>query len=199
MDKKIFQAKTDTTLAQNNTLRFALAAVCMLALGEGIIIGWLASTQRTVFMPPTNITKEFWIEGNAVSKTYLDMVIGHIAETMLNLTPENAEKSMSSVLPLVKPNFYEEYKKQISRQAAYLAENSITQTFYLQNIDYSHNNVADVQGVLSSVVGDKVISSKQIHFKVTYHVSGGKFEVLNISLKDNQQQMDEDMKEGSAQ
>jgi conjugal transfer pilus assembly protein TraE len=194
MDKKTFVAKRDSVLAQNNTFRFALMIVSVLALGEGGIIGWLTSTQRTVFMPPVTLTKEFWIEGNAVSKTYLDMVIGHIAETMLNLTPENAEKSMSSVLPLVKPSFYQEYKKQIAKQAAYLVENTITQTFYLQNIDYSRNGVADVQGILSSIVGDKVISTKQIHFKVTYHVSGGKFEVLNISLKDNQQQMDEDMK-----
>lgn len=193
MNFKVFTAKTDSVLAQNNTLRYAIAILSTLVLGEGVVIGWLSSTQRTVFIPPANITKEFWIEGNNVSKTYLDMVIGHVAESILNLTPENAVKSMSSVLALVKPEFYSAYQLQIQQQANYLIQNSIAQTFYLQNIDYTtKSGVADVQGVLKSVVGDKVVSTKQIHLKISYHVSGGKFEILNISLKDNEQQQKED-------
>lgn len=194
MEFSIFKNKGDGIIAQNNSQRFTIAVLAATVVAEGVIIGWLASNQRTVFMPPANITKEFWIEGNAVSKTYLDMAMGHVSENLLNITPENARKSMNTILPLVQANFYEEYKKQIERQASYLMRNNVSQTFYRQNIDYSKNGVADVQGILNSIVGDRVISTKQIHLNIAYKVSDGKFTILKINLKDNMEQINDDMK-----
>lgn len=188
MNFKKFTHKTDDVIASNNSQRFAIAVLSAVILVEGALIWKLANSQRTVFMPPASITKEFWIEGNAVSKTYLDMVLGHISENLMNITPANARKSMQSVLPLVKPQFYEEYKKQIAQQVEYIERNDISQTFYQQNIDYSRNGIGDVQGILVSVIGDKVISRKQVHMNIKYEVSDGKFTIINIALKDKDEQ-----------
>lgn len=188
MNFKKFTNKTDDIIATNNSQRFAIAVLSAVILAEGVLIWKLTNSQRTVFMPPANITKEFWIEGNAVSKTYLDMVLGHVSENMMNITPSNARKSMNTVLPLVKPQFYEEYKKQIAQQVEYIERNDISQTFYQQNIDYSKNGIGDVQGILVSVIGDKVISRKQVHMNIRYEVSDGKFTILNIALKDKDEQ-----------
>lgn len=188
MDYKKFKFETDSIRAINNSLRYYLAVAATIILIEGVTIVLLATSQKTVFMPPGNITKEFWIDGNTVSKSYLDMTVEYIANTMLNLTPESADKRMKTILPLITSDYRTAYEKELTMQAAYISSNNLTQIFYMQSIDYSKPGIAVAQGMLQKVIGDRVVDRQHVHLSITYKINNGQFQIVKLALRNDTEQ-----------
>ena len=83
MDFKIFKNYKDNILSQNAILKFS---VVLMTVSNIYLVTQLvnnSNSQKTVFLPPQNTYKEFWVSGDVVSESYKQMIGNYIAQNML--------------------------------------------------------------------------------------------------------------------
>lgn len=160
------------------------AGVLALALAlESIAVYKLSTSQKTVFQPPFPIEKEFWVQGNKVSFSYLETIGKLIANTLFNITPSNAQEQLYSLLVFAAPEEYPRIKTELRKQIDYYIDNELSTIFYPTKVFIKNEDLV-VSGYIRDVVGDKVIRGTYAELWISYHIlDNGKFEFTNLERK----------------
>ena len=177
-----FKFKLDKYMYENYTFRIITLIMAGIIGFETYIIVERTDSQKVVFMPPSAITKEFWISGNMVSKSYLEQVGLFIASNLLNIDSNTAKYTIKNILPLVQPNFYYKVKNMLMEQVQYIQDNDISRVFYPSIVKIQKGKL-DVLGVIKDIIGDKVVSHSQIDVEIKYKIKQGRFWITGIIVK----------------
>jgi conjugal transfer pilus assembly protein TraE len=179
-----FKNLKDNYLKENALLKSVLVI-------EGVLIVYLIYTvvektdsQRTVFLPPQNTYKEFWISGDTVSKTYLETMGNFIAHNLLNITKDNSAQMIENILPLVDSMTYYEVKKELQKMHEYVKDNNLARSFYIGYIETLPNNKIVVNGSLADSISNKIVRTQNVKLEINYKVKFGLFHILNLNLVD---------------
>jgi len=118
-----YKFKLDKYMYENWTFRIVTLIMAGVIVFEGYLISDKVNNQKVVFMPPKMVTKEFWVAGNVVSKTYLEQMGFFISSTLLNIDSQTSKYTIHNILPLVEPNFYYKVKSMLQEQINYIKDN----------------------------------------------------------------------------
>jgi len=181
MNINIFKSKFNNLVAQNLANKIVVIIFAFIIGIEGIVINDLIGKQRTIILPCGNIVKEFWVTGNKVSKNYLQRQAQFISSSLHTTNPKNAKKQFFSILPLIEPAQYNKVKKEFLKQIRYLVDNDISTVFYPSSYDYKENEII-VEGVKNNTIGNKIVTSKNIKFKIKFYMKDGRFYIKSLKV-----------------
>ncbi|MCB5267221.1 MAG: type IV conjugative transfer system protein TraE [Candidatus Cloacimonetes bacterium] len=178
-----FKNLKDNFIKENGLLKTLLVT-------EGVLIAYLVfvvvektDSQRTVFLPPQNTYKEFWVSGDTVSKTYLEMMGNFIAHNLLNISKDNSAQMIENILPLVDSQTYYEVKKELQKMHDYVKDNNLARSFYVGYIESAPNKII-VNGSLADSISNKIVRNQSIKLEITYRIKFGLFHIVNLNLID---------------
>ncbi len=182
MNIKLFNNIKDNALSQNGVLKFCLI---ILTLGNVYLVHQLttnSNSQRTVFLPPQNTYKEFWVSGNVVSDSYKHSIGNFIAHNMVNISANNAELLIGNILPLVQSGTYKQVRVELKKMVNYIVSNDISRSFFISKIDTTQNNKIIVYGALTDFITSKVLRNKNVNLEIDYTIEYGQFFIVNLKL-----------------
>lgn len=175
MFERFNKYKIDKYILENWTSRIVILLLVLIVMWQQMIIVNRISGQRTVFMPPVVVNKQFWVAGNTVSTSYLEMMSQFIIFNLFDVTPHNAIANGQNVLALVEPEFFADVEEMLSRQMSYLVDNQISRTFYFSKIDAKTPGRMVITGILKDLVSDKVIDRRDVNIEINYAINQGRF------------------------
>ena len=182
MDFKIFKNYKDNILSQNVILKLSvvLMTVSNIYLATQHVNN--SNSQKTVFLPPQNTYKEFWVSGDVVSESYKQMIGNFIAQNMLNISYNNANLIVSNILPLVHSNTYKDVRLELKKMVNYIISNDIARSFFISKIDITQKDKIIVHGSITDFITSKVLRNKDVSLEIDYTVKYGQFFIVNLKL-----------------
>jgi len=183
MDIRVFNNKYNNLLLKNFIYIGLIAMLALINIYLVWIIGNKISDQKTVFIPPVKIDKEFWIKGDKVSPEYLQLVSQTIAFNVMNVDPKSVENNIVSILSLTYPEYIQQIKQILTKQYEYIIKNSIVRTFFMGGVDVTIPNVISINGMYKDIIGQKIVSSDRVSINVVYKIVQGRFYIVSIGTK----------------
>lgn len=171
MLRSIWNDSLELMLKQRNwAIAFALVMlISNVLLGIKIFYG-----QERVIIVPAYIKKSFWVEGESISKEYLEEMTMFFANLVLNVTPESIDYQSDVVLKYVSPEFHNIFYQRLLEEGQRLKKESLSTSFRPQEIiaDNTKGEVI-ITGILTQYVGDKKAGQVKESYKATYVYSNG--------------------------
>lgn len=195
MNFKFYTNFKDNILTQNGLLKFS---VVLMAVSNLYLVTQLVSnsnSQKTVFLPPQNTYKEFWVSGDVVSESYKQMMGNFIASNMLNISYNNANLIVTNVLPLVHSGTYKDVRLELKKMVNYIVSNDISRSFFISKIDTTIKDKIIVHGSITDFITSKVLRNKDVALEIDYTVKYGQFFIVNLKLNglaDNETKKEDD-------
>lgn len=182
MDFNRFKNKLDGVAFENKTFRIVTLVMAFTILVMGYTLVTKVEDQKIVVMPPFVTLQEFWVTGENVSDSYLEMVADGVAYNVLNISPER-KPNTEFLYALTPSEFQNAVRGAIESQIKFIQNNGISQVFYTSGYDLKTKGLLIVTGVLKQYVGDKKMESSIHHLEISYYVKGGRFWIKGIDLK----------------
>lgn len=136
---------------------------------------------RIIISPPT-IEKEFWVESNRISPTYLEQFALFLGQLILTKSPQSATPQRTVVLRHVDPSVYGEINKKLSEEEKKLIKQQASYVFYPIDIRVDTSNLqALLAGDRIFYVGGKSVSTSRENYKLSFVYSGGRLLLKEIS------------------
>ena len=182
MNFQIFKNYKDNILSQNAILKLSVA---LMTVSNIYLVTQLvnnSNSQRTVFLPPQNTYKEFWVSGDVVSESYKQMIGNFIAQNMLNISFNNANLIVSNILPLVYSSTYKDVRLELKKMVNYIISNDISRSFFISKIDITQKDKIIVHGSITDFITSKVLRNKDVSLEIDYTVKYGQFFIVNLKL-----------------
>lgn len=182
MDFKLYQNFKDNILSQNGLLKLSVLSMTLMNIYLVTQLVNNSNSQRTVFLPPQNTYKEFWVSGDVVSESYKQMIGNFIAQNMLNISYNNANLIVSNILPLVHSNTYKDVRLELKKMVNYIISNDISRSFFISKIDLTQKDKIIVHGSITDFITSKVLRNKDVSLEIDYTVKYGQFFIVNLKL-----------------
>ncbi|WP_187648658.1 TraE/TraK family type IV conjugative transfer system protein [Nitrosophilus labii] len=177
-----FKFKMDKYIFENWTFRMVTIGLVGIIAYQTYLISTRINNQKVIFMPPKMVTKEFWVTGNQVSKSYLEEVGLFIVYNLLNVTKESAKSNVENILLLVSPNAYYEVKAKLIEQMNYITDNGISRVFFPSMVDVKEKGVIKVSGIIKDIISDKVVNNTPAIVHINYKIKEGRFWIIDIKV-----------------
>jgi len=177
-----FKFKMDKYIYENWSFRIITLGLLGVIIFQQYLISNRINNKRIVFMPPKIITKQFWVAGNQVSKTYLQEMGKFIVFNLMNITKEFAKDNMNNLLILVPPSHYYNIKASLMQQMKYVTENAISRIFFPSRVDVNKKGLIKVIGIVKDIISDNIIKSEQNTIEIRYRIIQGRFWIYSIKV-----------------
>ena len=155
-------------LSHVNVQRNFLTGLTIVLLSVTLLLTlFLFFKQQRVIINPPEVTQSYWIEGNQVSKSYVEEMALFFTHLLLDVTESNILTQGEVLLRYVTPNAYGDFKSKLLNDHKRLKKQQLSLQFTPQTIDFVEPLTVDVSGFLANYVGAKKISQ----FKETYRMA----------------------------
>ncbi len=171
-----FEARTGIKVGVQTLLVGSILTNCLLAAGFFTI----DRTHRETLVPPT-ITKTFWVEDDQVSDSYMEQMGLFILRNALDVTPVSAEYQARMILKYAAPASYGELERDLITNAKRQQKDGVS-TFYsvISVTPDGKNRQVVFNGVLRTMLGDKVVSDVQKQYAIKFGQSNGRVFVKEL-------------------
>jgi len=176
-----YKFKLDKYIYENWTFRIVTLVLVAVIVFQSYIIAQKAQNQRVIVLPP-KVTKEFWVTGNKISKSYLEQMGQFVAFYLFNVSPNTAKTSIENILAYVEPQFYSKVKALLYEQVNYITQNDISRVFY-PSVVKIEPGVIKVIGIIKDIIGNKVVNQQQVELNIGYTIKEGRFWINSIVVK----------------
>lgn len=124
--------------------------------------------ERTVIVPPS-LQKSFWVNGDSVSKSYLEQMAYWYSGLALTVSPTTGNYQKDLFLRYASPSSSGRLAAEMEARLEYMAKNNTATMFTAQTLttDEKRMKVA-ITGDLETFLGDKRISSKHSIYVVGF-------------------------------
>lgn len=175
-----FVKHQDAFLFENRLFKNVVLILALTILALTYIIFAKIEDQKVVILPPVQEVREFWVQGNMVSTSYLEMMGEMIATNFLNVTLERPI-NIDLIMTLVPAEHFHQVRSSILAQGKYLQDNSITQVFYPIKHEVFKGTLK-VRGILKQFIGEKNIESSLHTLTIAYKIDQGRFWLVGVTL-----------------
>ncbi len=130
--------------------------------------------EKTILVPAP-FTKSFWVQGDEVSKEYLEEMGVYISKLLLDLSPGNVVHNHKALLRYASPEAYGSLKKQFLKEEENYTSLQLSTHFKPTSVTANPQTLnVEVKGILTSYVASKEIktSSEVVFLKFTSQGSG---------------------------
>jgi len=171
---EISHGRSQSLLKQRNMLAVFTLALFGIVL---LLVLALSVKDREIVLQPV-LAKPLTLSSSGVSAEYFELVTRDTAVMVLNRTPSGLDYWMEQVLRVVHPAAYGPVKNALVKIISEQKGSDIAQAFAMtkMTVDPKHL-VSEVTGMVTTYVGNKIISSEKRTFRFRWSYSG-----LSLSL-----------------
>lgn len=124
--------------------------------------------EKTILVP-AHFTKSFWIQGDEVSREYLEEMGVYIAKLLLDLSPGNVVHNHKALLRYASPEAYGSLKKQFLKEEEEHTSLQLSTHFKPTSVTANPQTLdVEVKGILTSYVASKEIKSSHSTIFLTF-------------------------------
>lgn len=131
MDRIFFERNLSSLLVQRN---FLVGLCALLAIGLILASSFLFFKTERIIIVPSVIEKEFWVDSNAVSATYLEQFGFFLGGLLLNKSAHSADLHRMVLCRHTEPNYLAILKQKLVEEEETLKKQNASYVFYLNNI-----------------------------------------------------------------
>ncbi len=137
-------------------------------------------THRETLIPPT-ISRSFWVEDTKVSNSYLEEMGLFVIRNALDVTPVSADFQHAQILKYANPQSFGVLQKELAANALRMKELNVSTFFSVTAVtpNEAKQQVA-FHGILSTMLGDKIINTENKVYSITFGMSNGKIHVSEL-------------------
>jgi conjugal transfer pilus assembly protein TraE len=178
MKDSYFNNRLEKALYQRNIL---LPITILLSVALLVSIIFLSIKKERIVIVPANITKDFWIDSNTISPTYLDQMGQYFASILLTKSSSTSLESIEKILPHIHPSNVTKIRQALIMEYKQMQKGNISYVFYPEQ---SFLNMKDltvsIEGEFVEIVSNKIVSKKKTKFALSFIFSGGKLMLTNL-------------------
>jgi conjugal transfer pilus assembly protein TraE len=131
MDRIFFERNLNSLLVQRN---FLVGLTTLLAIGLILASSFLFFKTERIIVVPSVIEKEFWVDSNAVSATYLEQFGLFLSGLLLNKSAHSADLHRTVLCRHTEPSYLAILKQRLIEEEETLKKQNASYVFYLNNI-----------------------------------------------------------------
>ena len=137
-------------------------------------------THRETLIPPT-VSRSFWVEDTKVSNSYLEEMGLFVLRNALDVTPNSADYQHQQILKYANPASFGVLQKELNANAMRMKELNVSTFFAVTAVtpNEAKQQVA-FHGILSTLLGDKIINTENKVYTITFGMSNGKIHVSEL-------------------
>jgi conjugal transfer pilus assembly protein TraE len=167
--------------------RNILAAISLiLSLTVVILACFLFLKQEKVVIAPPIVNKEFWIDGNRVSPTYLEQFGVFLGQLLLNKSAQSASEQRTIILRHTDPSFYGLMRERLIEEETMLAKQGAAYTFYPLTVDVDVSKMeVRLTGDRIAFAGSKQVSSQKETYILKFIFGGSRLLLKGVQALEN--------------
>lgn len=168
MNITAYQTELRKMIEQRNGYLVLSVGLLILSLVLSFLIIFLSGRERIILTPPS-MNKDIWVSTQTASPEYFSRMSLFLSELALNVTADNVDFQQELLLRYVDSSYYVSLKPQLVAQADRIKKEHITTAFFPvdMKVDSKHSE-AIVIGDLKSYVGDTVLPTKRVSYRMVY-------------------------------
>lgn len=175
-------------IIRQNTLRaltvqrnIFLSIVFLLLLAVLALSALLFTKTERVIVIPANLEKEFWVEGNTVSPTYLEQMGCFIGDLLLTRSPASADMQLTILMRQTAPAFVPILSKKLAAELTKLKKDNASYVFFRTKVIVDpQNQSVTLEGDRALLLGDKVLSNMRESYRLGFINFGGRLLINSI-------------------
>ena len=141
--------------------------------------------ERLVVLVPSTLSGEVSLSNKKVSSAYLENFTRGLINTLLDVTPDNANSSAEQILKITHPQFYGELKQSLNKRTQEVVSKKITTSFYAKTmVVNSAKNQVFVTGKLSTYLGTKMVLEEEKTYLVSYEYNNFRLLIVDFHEED---------------
>jgi conjugal transfer pilus assembly protein TraE len=152
-----------------------MKAMIILSIANAILAISLAQRHEKTILVPTSLHKSFWVQGDDVSKEYLEEMGVYIAKLLLDLSPSSVVHNHTTLLRYATPEAYGTLKAQFVKEEAEYSALQLSTHFKPTSVLANPKTYSvEIKGALTRYVAGKDIktSSETILLKFATRGTG---------------------------
>ena len=182
MEKSAAISELNKITKQRNLSIIAGVVLLITSLIQTIII---FRGERAVVLVPSSLSGEVDLSNKRVSAAYLENITRDVMNTLLDVTPDNANYSAEQILKITHPQFYGELKQSLNKRTQEVVSKKITTSFYAKTmVVNSAKNQVFVSGKLATYLGTKMVLEEEKTYKISYEYNNFKLLIVDFHEED---------------
>jgi conjugal transfer pilus assembly protein TraE len=146
MDRAFFEYSLKTLSFQRN---FLLILSLLLTIGIILVSSFLFLKTERVVVVPAVVEKEFWVESNAISPTYLEQFGHFLGQLLFSKSSHSADLHRTILCRHTDPSYLYPLKQRLIEEEEILKKQNASYVFYLNNL------VTDPRLLTVTLFGDR--------------------------------------------
>ncbi len=182
MNRSFLEKTTQYLRFQRNI--FAALSL-LLSLSLVILTAFLFLKSERVIVTPPIVEKEFWVEANKVSPTYLEQYGCFLGQLLLGKSSHSAPSQRTILLRHADPAFADALKHKLLEEEELLQKQSASYTFYPVSVHVNaEKNQVLLEGDRIFYVSGNQVSSAREGYILSFNYSGSRLLLSGVSAKE---------------
>ncbi len=182
MEKSVAVFELNKITRQRNLSIIAGVVLLITSLIQTIII---FRGERSVVLVPSSLSGEVSLSNKRVSAAYLENITRDVMNTLLDVTPDNANYSAEQILKITHPQFYGELKQSLNKRTQEVVSKKITTSFYAKTmVVNSAKSQVFVSGKLATYLGTKMVLEEEKTYSISYEYNNFKLLIVDFHEED---------------
>ena len=179
MIKEIYDKNLQSLRFQRNIL-LALAAI--ISVTAALLSCFLFTKVERVIVTPISVEREFWIEGNRVSASYLEQYGQFISQLLLQKSAQSAATQRSVLLKNTDPSFVGNLRGRLIEEEAQLKKQNCSYVFFPTEITADPEAMqVRLMGSRACYVAGTQISQNHEGYTLSFKFNGSRLLLAGVS------------------
>jgi conjugal transfer pilus assembly protein TraE len=158
-----------------------LAIMCALLILSLVLALLLFRKNERIVVLPAVVEKEFWVEGNAVSPSYLEQMGCFVGDLLLTRSPASSDMQLAILMRQTDPSFAPLLRSKLNAELAKLSKDNASYVFFRTKVvvDPDHSNVT-LEGDRTLLLNEKILSTTRERYRLGFTNFGGRLLLASI-------------------
>lgn len=179
MKRTFFENNLTTLTLQRN---FLIVLSLLLAIGMILALSFLFMKNEKIVVVPAVIEKEFWVDSNSVSASYLEQMGLYLGQLLLTKSAYSADAQRTILCRHAEPSYISRLKQRLIEEEEVLKKQNASCVFYLNNILVNPEQLtATIVGERRFFVAGGEISNENCVYRLHFSYKGARLLLKEIT------------------
>lgn len=165
-------------MVQRNIFLSLTFGLLLLVLVFSVLV--FKRTERVIIVPAT-VEKEFWVEGEMVSPSYLEQMGCFLGDLLLTRSSHSSDMQLAILMRHVDPAFSVALQPKLQAELEKLQKDNASYIFFKTNVLVEpHTTSVVLKGDRTLFLGDKILSRAKESYRLGFSNFGGRLLLSSV-------------------
>lgn len=175
MQRKKYKNKLSDLAHKYGGLMLYAIIMSVACLGSVVMSVYAVMYQKTVVLPPGQLSARVVVSGNSVNDEYLLEFTRAMFDLQLDYSPKHAKTQLETLLLYVDPASYQKYRKKFDEEILNIEVSGAVSTFVADDVQVDgRGKIVKAIGKRIQMVNDQVVDASNETHALEYRVKAGR-------------------------